>query len=339
MPDADQLDIMAPVPRLTGDGATWVAQLRRLEELGFDTAVVSHHVTNGWQLAPVAAMAFAAASTTRLRVMSLVTQNPFQHPALLAKEIATIDVLSGGRAALGIGAGWLRDDYTALGIDFDPGSARVAELDEALTVIRDYFTKDSVNFTGAYYRLKNLEALPRCVQQPNPPILVGASGARMLALAGRQADIVGLQPRTLSGRIDRDGVTDLAAASIEAKIERIRRAAEDVERPVPQIQFMCLHVDVTDAGMPPRQVSAWTEVVKAEASALADSPAVLVGTAAECARKVLDCAERFGITHWHLGQDPEVAALIVKELRQGGLGAPSLTASATSTQSSAVGGL
>jgi probable F420-dependent oxidoreductase len=315
VPIADDLNFIAPVPRLSGDGATWVADLLRLEELGFDTAVVSHHVTKGWQLAPVATMAYAAASTTRLNVMSLVIQNPLQHPALLAKEIATIDVLSGGRAGLGIGAGWVSDDYAALGLDFATGAARVAQLDEALTVIRDYFTKDSVDFSGQYYRLEKLEALPRCVRRPNPPILVGASGPRMLEIAGRHADVVGLQPRTVSGRVDRAAVADLAGSSIEAKIAQVQRAAWAAGRPTPRIQFSCLHVHVTDADRPPRQVSAWTEVAKAEAQTLADSPAVLVGTAVECAKKILECTDRFGITHWHLGQDPEIAGLIIAQLR------------------------
>lgn len=107
MPSSNRLEFIAPAPRLGGDGATWVSDLRRLEDRGFDTVSVSHHLTNGWQLGPVAAMAYAAASTTRLRILSLVIQNPMQHPALLAKEIATIDRLSDGRAELGIGAGWL----------------------------------------------------------------------------------------------------------------------------------------------------------------------------------------------------------------------------------------
>jgi alkanesulfonate monooxygenase SsuD/methylene tetrahydromethanopterin reductase-like flavin-dependent oxidoreductase (luciferase family) len=100
------LRFIAPMPRLRQDGATWVSEVRPLEGLGFHSVVVSHHVTQGWHLGILVAMAFAAASTTRLRVLSLVAQNDLQHPALLAKEIATIDALSGGRAELGIGTGW-----------------------------------------------------------------------------------------------------------------------------------------------------------------------------------------------------------------------------------------
>jgi probable F420-dependent oxidoreductase len=309
------LKIIAPMPRMSGTGETWVAELRRLEDLGFDTACVSHHVTRGWQLGPIAAMAYAAASTTRLRVLSLVAQNPLQHPALLAKEIATIDRLSGGRVELGIGAGWLADDYATLGLGFESGHARVAQLAEALAVIRGYFTDDTVDFAGDHYRIERLEALPRCVQQPSPPILVGASGPRMLALAGRTADIVGLQPRTTGGQIGRNAVADLSVAAIQAKIGAIRHAADRAERPVPRIQFSCLHVHVTNGDRLPRHRSSWSEAVEAELDSLAGSPAALVGTASECAEKVRDWSDRFGISYWHLGQDAETAARIVEHLR------------------------
>jgi probable F420-dependent oxidoreductase len=311
----DELKVITPMPRLWNDGPTWVAELRRMEDLGFDTVSISHHVTNGWQLGPIAAMAFAAASTTRLRVLSLVTQNPLQHPALLAKEIATIDRLSGGRVELGIGAGWLVDDYAVLGVDFEPGSARVARLSEALEVIRDYFTTDSVDFAGSYYRVNHMEALPRCVQEPNPPILVGANSPRMLDLAGRRADIVGVQARRVGGRSGPDAVADLTAASIEAKIELVRRAAARVGRAAPLIQLSCLHVEVTDADGLPGHRSSWTEVIEAHMDSLEDSPVALVGTAADCAMKILECSERFGIGYWHLGQDVESASRILEHLR------------------------
>jgi probable F420-dependent oxidoreductase len=311
----DQLEFIAPMPRLSSDGATWVSELRRLEDLGFDTVAVSHHVTKGWQLGPIAAMAFAAASTTRLRVLSLVVQNSFQHPALLAKDIATIDQLSDGRVELGIGAGWLADDYVALGMNIEPGRVRVARLAEALEVIDGYFTTDSVDFAGTYYRVNDMEALPRCVQQPRPPILVGAGSPRMLELAGRRADIVGLHARMINGRIDQEAVADLATPSIEAKVERIRAAADKAGKSTPRIQFSCYHVHVTDADVPPRHRSSWTGAVEAQLDVLEGSPAVLVGTAEECAKKILECRERFGISYWHLGPDVDAASRIVEQLR------------------------
>lgn len=316
---SERLEFIAPMPRLRDDGATWVAELRRLEDLGFDTVAVSHHLTNGWQLAPVTAMAYAAASTTRLRVQTLVVQNPLQHPALLARDIATIDRLSGGRVELGIGAGWLAADYAALGIRFEPTPTRIAQLAEAISIIRDFFTNDTVEFAGEYYRVANLEALPRCVQQPNPPILVGAGGPRMLDLAGRCADIVGVQSRMVNGSIDHETVGDLSVRSLEAKIARIRKAAADVGREAPRLQFSVPYLHVTDSETPPRH-SGWAKAVVAQMDTLAGSPAALVGTAAQCAEKIHDHSQRLGIGYWHLGQDTEAAGRIIALLRQGGVG-------------------
>ena len=264
-----------------------------MEDLGFDTVAVSEHVTQGWQLSPLAAMAFVAASTSRLRVLSLVLQNAFHHPALLAKDISTIDVLSHGRIELGIGAGWQRDDYIALGLTYENASTRIAKLAESLDIIRQYFSSESVDFTGDQYRINHMEALPRCVQRPNPPILVGAGGPRMLELAGRKADIVGIHPR-MGTVIDRAAVADLTSASIKAKIELVRAAAAAAGRPTPQLQFSCYQVRVTDhAPEGSSQRSSWAAHVEAEADSLKGSPAILVGTAADCAEKLSSGANDF----------------------------------------------
>jgi probable F420-dependent oxidoreductase len=311
----DQLRFIAPSPRLKGDGDDWVSDVRRLESLGFDTVAVSDHVTKGWQLGLIAAMAFAAACTSRLRVLSLVAQNGLQHPALLAKDIATIDRLSGGRVELGMGAGWLADDYAALGLTMEPGRTRVAMLEEALEVIYRYFTTDSVDFSGRHYQINHMEALPETVQRPNPPILVGAAGPRMLELAGRSADIVGIHPRIGSKRIDRAAVAELTTDAIEAKVDRVRRAATAVGRSTPRIQLMCYYVHVTDTDAGSGLRSSWADAIEAEMDSLEDSPSVLVGTAAECAKKILEWQERSGITYWHLGQDVEAASRIIEQLR------------------------
>jgi len=312
----DPLKFIAPMPRLRRDGATWVSDLRRLEALGFDTVAVSQHVTRGWQLGLIAAMTFAAASTSQLRVLSLVAQNDLHHPALLAKEIATIDTLSGGRIELGMGTGWQADDYSALGMTLESGRTRVARLAEALDIVRRYFTMDNVDFKGDYYRINGMEALPRCVQRPNPPILVGAGGPRMLDLAGRMADIVGLHARMSGNVIDQAAaVADLTASSIEAKIERVRAAAEEAGRSTPRLQFSCYHVRVTDAPGGSSERSSWAAHVEAASDSLKDSPAILVGSAAECAERLLEGRERFGIDYWHLGPDVDAVGLLIERLR------------------------
>jgi probable F420-dependent oxidoreductase len=294
-----------------------VSELRRLETLGFDTVAVSQHVTKGWQLGLVPAMAFAAASTTRIRVLSLVAQNDLHHPALLAKDIATIDTLSGGRVELGIGTGWQSGDYAALGLTLEKGATRIARLAEALEIIRRYFTTDTVDFAGDHYRINNMEALPRCVQRPNPPILVGAGRQRMLELAGRTADIVGIHPRLGRVEIDETAISDLTAASIEDKIEQVRVAAAAAGRPSPRLQFSCYYTRVSDAAGGTGLRSSWDAHIEANLHSLKDSPAVLVGTAAECADRLLEFRERFGITYWHLGPDVEAVSSIVERLRSG----------------------
>lgn len=311
----EQFRFIAPVPRLRSGAEEWLVELRKLEALGFDAVAISEHFTRGWQLSAAAAMAFAAASTSKLRVLSLVMQSDFHHPALLAKEIATIDVLSGGRVELGLGAGWLAEDYSVLGQPFESSQIRIARLAEALRVIRQYFERDFVDFDGEYFRITGMEALPRSVQQPNPPILVGAGGPRMLDLAGRLADIVGVHARMDSGAIGQAAVADLTAASIEVKIDRVRAAAAAVGRPPPRLQFSCYHVRVTDAPEDGRARSSWSSHMEGALDSLRDSPAVLVGTTAECAEKLRQWRDRLGITYWHLGPNVEAVSGIVAELR------------------------
>lgn len=306
--------IMAPVPRLRADGAAWVADVRRLESRGFFSVAISHHITHGWQLGLLTSMAFAVASTSQLRVLSLVAQNDLYHPALLAKDIATLDVLSGGRVELGIGAGWLADDYAVLGQTMSRPGVRIDRLAEALQVIRRYFEAERVDFVGEHYRVEGMEALPRCVQNPNPPILVGGGGPRMLELAGRAADIVGIHPAMHAGRIDTETVAQLGAGAIEEKIERARTAAAAAGRKTPLLQFTCYHVRVTDApdGCAPQ--SSWSAHLESESDFLKGSPAVLVGTAAECAQQLMEWRERFGITYWNLGPDIDAVSMILDRI-------------------------
>jgi probable F420-dependent oxidoreductase len=312
--EPDRPRFIAPVPRLTGTGEAWVADLRRLEDMGFDTVCISEHLTNGWQLSALAAMSYAAASTTRLRILSLVLQNDLYHPALLAKHIASIDVLSQGRVELGIGAGWLPGDYHAVGIPFDNSRKRVARLAEAVEVIRAFFTGPTVDFAGEFYQINSMEAVPRSVQRPGPPILIGAGGPVMLDLAGRSADIVGIHAAMGHNDIA-TAVPDLTAESVSAKITRVRESAAAAGRPSPRLQFMCYHVRVTDSPGSHGPRSSWATQIETERESLEGSPAVLVGTARECAETLLEWSARFGITYWHLGQDVDSAALIIEQVR------------------------
>ena len=214
-----------------GAGPEWVAKARRVEELGYSTLSVPDHFDD--QLAPFPALTAAAAATTTLRVGTLVLANDYRHPLLTAKEAATVDLLSGGRLELGMGAGWLRSDYEQSGIALDRPGARIDRLEEGLAVVKGLLAGGKFSFSGSYYTVRGHPGTPLPVQRPRPPILVGGGGRRILALAGREADIVSVNFNLSSGTIGTQlGPTATAGATVE-KVRWVHEAAgarfDDIE--------------------------------------------------------------------------------------------------------------
>lgn len=195
----------------------WVALARRVEALGYSSLLMPDRL--GTQLAPWTALATAAAATTTLRVGSHVFANDYRHPVILAREAATLDLLSNGRFELGIGAGVGQPDYDQMGLTLESPGVRVSRVAEALQIIKQFFTGEVVNFSGTYYTVTNLPAIPRPVQRPHPPIFIGSVGRRMLTLAAREADSVGPEARPA-----RPGDAE-SDAPREEKVEWIREAA------------------------------------------------------------------------------------------------------------------
>jgi probable F420-dependent oxidoreductase len=208
-----------------GSGADWAAKARRLEDLGYATLCTPDHFDD--QLAPMPALTAAAAATTTLRVGTLVLGNDYRHPLVTAKEAATVDVLSGGRFELGIGAGWMGSDYEQSGIGLDPPGVRIERLAESLAVVKGLLAGGKFSFAGRYYSVTRHPGTPAPVQRPRPPILVGGGGRRILSLAGREADIVSVNFDLRSGSIGPHvGVTATAGATAE-KVGWVREAAGD----------------------------------------------------------------------------------------------------------------
>lgn len=177
----------------TGKGsshAAWRDKARKVEGLGYDMLLLSDHLTT--ELAPIAALAVAAEATRTLRIGSLVFDNDFRHPALLAREAATLDLLSDGRFELGLGAGYEPDDYTQTGIPFDPPGLCISRMEEALLIMQQFFTEETFGFSGRHSTITGLHALPRPVQQPHPPLFVAGQGKRLLTLGARLADSLGI---------------------------------------------------------------------------------------------------------------------------------------------------
>src|SRR5262249_34437976 len=208
-----------------GSAAEWRDKARKVEELGYATLYMPDHFIDT-ALAPMPAMAMALAHTTRLRVCALVLDNDYKHPAIVAKEIATMDVLSDGRADLGIGAGWMKTDYDALGLPYDAAGVRVDRLEEALAVVKGCWGAERFSFSGEHYTIADYDAIPKPVQQ-SPRILVGGGAPRVLRLAGREADIVGINPNLRAGAITADSVHTSLADETRKKVEWIKQGAGD----------------------------------------------------------------------------------------------------------------
>ncbi len=207
-----------------------IGTARMAEESGYATFLIRDHFIEppfGHQLAPFAALATVAAVTERLRIGTLVIANDYRPPVLLAKEAATLDLLSGGRFELGLGTGFLKAEYDQAGIPFDPPGMRVDRFAESLTVLKGLFADAPFAFSGDHYTLTTFGSFPKPVQRPHPPILVGAGGRRMLSIAAREADIIGiLTTATANGVLARDPAPRFAAA-VERQLGWIREAAGD----------------------------------------------------------------------------------------------------------------
>src|SRR3954464_4777534 len=200
-------------------GPELATRSRRAEQLGYHALVVPDHLLG--QLSPVVAMATVVAATSTLRVAAFVLNNDLRHPAVLAQDLASIDVLSDGRLDIAIGAGWNKAEYDAIGLPFDPPPVRQARLAESITVLKGLFSGAPFSFAGEHYTITDYSAHPVPVQRPHPPFFIGGGGRRTLTLAGREADTVGLAPRIRGSGVDAVSLTLMATRE---KIDWVRAA-------------------------------------------------------------------------------------------------------------------
>jgi len=292
------------------DPSSWMQLARRVEDLGYDLLTVADHLDD--QLAPIPAVMAAAAATTSLRVGTMVLSNDYRHPALLAKEAATIDVLSGGRLELGVGAGWMRSDYTHAGLHFAPARERIDRLAEGISIIKQLLAGDTVDFTGDHYTIRGLQGTPRAVQRPHPPILIGGGGRRVLMLAAREADIVGLSTVMASGTIDATTAATGTAEATDERLRWIREAAGDRWDHI-EIQVRVHLALVTDARDQVAESLAGGFGLTID-QALA-TPHALCGSVDQIVDTLLERRERWGINVIGLGVDAfESFAPVVERL-------------------------
>ena len=273
------------------DPTSWARLARRCEDLGYDVLTIADHFDD--QLAPIPAMMAAADATTTLRVGTMVLCNDYRHPVVLAKEAATIDVLSGGRLELGLGAGWMPSDYELAGIPFDRPSTRIDRLAEAVTIIKQLMSDEPCRFHGEHYRVDGLDGTPKPLQRPHPPILIGGGGRRVLTLAAREADIVGLSTTMLTGAIDATTAATGTAEATDERVAWVREAAGDRWSDI-ELQVRVHLVAVTDKRDELAQALAAGFGLTPE-QALA-SPHALAGTVEQIVDTLLERRERWGMS-------------------------------------------
>ncbi|MBV8951268.1 MAG: TIGR03621 family F420-dependent LLM class oxidoreductase [Actinobacteria bacterium] len=290
--------------------AGWRDQARKIEDLGYSTLFMPDHYAD-MELAPMVGMSVAAEATSTLRIGSLVLANDYKHPAVVAKEAATLDLLSDGRLELGIGAGWQRSDYDALGLPYDRPGVRIDRLAEALQVIRGAWGAAPFSFKGEHYTITDYDARPKPVQQP-PPILMGGGGHRMLNLAGREADIVGINPNLRAGEIRADSVWDAVADMTRQKIEWICEGAGDRFDAI-ELQVRYFVAAITDDRLDLAERLAAGFGMAAE-DAL-ETHVALVGTVDEIVDQLVERRETWGVTYVVVGADlSEAFAPVVSRL-------------------------
>jgi probable F420-dependent oxidoreductase len=279
------------------NGRSWADAARRSEEAGFSVISLPDHL--GDQFAPIPALAAAAAVTERVGLSMFVLANDLRHPGVLAKEVATLDVLSGGRVELGLGAGWNRDEYRSLGIGFDPPSVRIDRLEESVSIIKELLAGETVTRRGGFYRVDALAVRPRTVRPDGVPIVLGGGGRRMLSLAARLGDIVSIATSN-AGQGGAAGLgAQLRTAAVRDQVGWVKEAA------------VAVGSDRLEAA---QQSGA---EMGCDADDLLDSPFCLFGSVDEVAEQLTSVREELAISYFTVSQrHMEQMAPVVAQLRE-----------------------
>jgi len=278
----------------------WADHVRRVEALGFSTFLVRDHFVPdffGHQPAPLVSLASAAALTTHLRVGTMVLAVDYRHPVMLTKEAATLDVVSGGRLELGLGAGWLRREYETVGLAFDSAGTRIERLEETIRIVDGLFGAGPISFSGKHYTVTDLDGHPKPVQRPRPPILIGGGRRRVLTLAGRTADIVGILTTSVATGTVVDEAAERLAGSVSQKLAWVREGAgpryDDIELSlIPTLVFEEDHEVAAS-----RLISArgWTGVSVADVLAM---PSVFIGSVGAIADQMEERRALYGFSYY-----------------------------------------
>jgi probable F420-dependent oxidoreductase len=281
------------------DARTLAERAHWAEGIGCSHICVHDHLDA--QHAPIPLLTAVAMATERIRLAPLVFNNDLRHPAVLAQELASLDILSGGRAEVGIGAGWNEREYRATGLPFDPPGIRIDRMTEAIAILRGLFADGPFDYSGRYYTVTAMDGQPKPVQRPHPPFVIGGTRERVLRLAAREADIVGIDLRQ-----DGPAILDAFKARTDIRVGWIR---DEAGHRIQQLDLSVLRLvgDITVTNQP---LKAATEVarqlsdrtgVPINAQDVLESPFSLIGTVPELVDKLVRTRQRWGINSFLIG--------------------------------------
>jgi probable F420-dependent oxidoreductase len=293
-----------------GSPAAWRDLARKAEDLGYSTLYVPDHLGDQW--APMIAVTIAAEATTTLRVGTLVLDNDFRHPVVLAKEAATLDIVTGGRFEFGLGAGWMTTDYEQSGIPMDAPSVRVARLAESLAIMRAMWREGSATFSGEHYRVTEAAGTPVPVTPGGPPLVIGGGSRRVLTLAGEYADIVSIVPSLQAGHI---GPEMAAEAVAEKYIDRVRWAREAAGSRADDLELQCWTAAVQVVPNASEVIATLAPLFDLTPDQLRAAPLALIGTAGEIVEQLRARRDEFGFTYIVVHEaEMEALAPVIAEL-------------------------
>jgi probable F420-dependent oxidoreductase len=292
--------------------AEWMEKARRIEALGYDVLTVPDHLTELW--APIPALITAAEATTVIRVGTNVLNNDFRHPVLVAREAATLDLLSGGRLVLGLGAGHMKGEYDEAGLVFDTGGVRVERLAEAIAIIKGLMGGEPFTFSGKYYRVTGHRIHPKPVQQPRPPIAVAGNGHQLLTLAAREADIIGFSGITFRRGGTAPDLSGWRVSGVDQRIQLVRGIAGERFADLELNPLVQRVVVVDDRRRAAEELARqWNQLTPEE---ILESPFVLIGTIDQMAEDLLRHRERWGFSYFTIFEPYQSAfAPVVGRLR------------------------
>jgi probable F420-dependent oxidoreductase len=270
----------------------WKELAQKAEDMGYSTLYVPDHLDDQW--APMIALTVAAEATTTLRVGTLVLDNDFRHPVVVAKEAATLDLVSDGRFEFGMGAGWMRTDYDQSGILMEPAAVRIERLAESLEIMRSLWRTGRATFAGTHYQVQDAIGSPDPATPGGPPLVIGGGSRRILTLAGQYADVVSIVPSLAAGAIGAEMAAESVVEKYRDRVDWARKAAGDR---ADELEFQCWTAAVQVVPNRDEVVGQLAPVFGLTPDQLAAAPIALIGTVGQIAETLRHRRESLGFSY------------------------------------------